>query len=325
MTAERIAMLKLATPYLATFLVVTILLLVGFLRTRPAEPNPSAGTAGPVPIGTSAAPTVASDSVGPTTPAPTGLTGSTTATSVSVPTGTRPASTAGKKVPRIVAWIQDLGLTGGGGSYQEAFIAELSWGQCAELLRDVDSAPQDEVDKPTLTLYRAAAQACLAAFHGKRSLWTDADTAVEELSGRSASLDCIDRAAYDLTRALVRIHRSNPSAVLQRGRADDAAGPCPRLRSVEPNSGAGAGGYEVRITGENLPNPAVIHFGEVSRTVATSGGRVAVFTVPPAGRDNDVVSVWVEGWPFEYMHTPTFTYDRPPSGASASVERSDDP
>jgi hypothetical protein len=306
---------------------VLILLLVGFLRARGGKPNLSAEAAAPSGTGSSAAAPgapAAPDSPGPTTTAgPMTPVPSATTAAPPVPAGTRPTTSAGRG-PRIVAWIRDLGLTGGGGSYQEAFIAELSWGRCAELQRDVDSAPKDEVDNPTLTLYRAAAQACLAAFHGKQSLWPAADAAVEELSGRSAALDCIDRSAYDLTRTLVKIHRSAPDAVLQRGHADDADGPCPRVRSIEPGGGPAAGGYEVRITGEKLPNPAVIHFGEVTRAVPTSGGRTAVVTVPPVGEDYDV-AVWVDGWPFGDQHSPMFSYERPASSASSAADKSHGP
>jgi hypothetical protein len=306
MAAGWVAALRRGSPYLATFLIVTVLLMVGFLRAHGPDPSRRAeivppGASSPAPS------TGASRSPGRTvSPRPVD------------PTSSAPTPTAGRRGPRIVAWIRDLGLTGGAGSYQEAFVAELSWGQCAELRRDVDAAPKDEVDETTRGLYRAAAQACLAAFHGKRSLWSAADAAVEELSGRSATLNCIDRSVYDLTRALVKIHRSDPGVVLQRGHADDADGPdCPRLRSIEPSSGPATGGYQVRITGEHLPDPAIIHFGEVTRTVPTSGGRTALLTVPPVGQYHSV-SVWVEGWPFEVLDSPDFTYDPPPSTAEQS-------
>ncbi|GAA3918280.1 IPT/TIG domain-containing protein [Actinoplanes auranticolor] len=319
LTAQRMAALKRLTPYLVTFLAVTVLLLAGFIRAQDAESNRTAASVVPPSVGSSAVlrdrpsppgPSAAPRAVDPGAP-------TTTATGPE-PTAVRPPATAAKRAPRIIAWIRDLGLTGGGGSYQEAFVAELSWGQCAELLRDVESASREEVDHTTRDLYRAAAQACLAAFHGKRALWPAADAAVEQLSGRSAALDCIDRSVYELTRALVRIHRSDPDAVLRRGRADEADGPdCPRLRSVEPGSGPAAGGYEVRLVGEHLPDPAVVHFGEVTRTVRTSGGRFAVVTVPPMGKYKGV-SVWIEGWPYEVMHSPTFSYDPPADGTGQS-------
>lgn len=325
--APRVAALKRVAPYLATLLVLMILLLVGYLRARGTEPSQTgAEVVVSSSTGNSAASAGSSRSADPTaTPAPMDPAPPATATIMPAPTDTRSTTTHGKKGSQIVAWIRDLGLTGGGGSYQEAFLAELAWGRCGDLLRDVNSVPKGEVYESTRVLYRAAAQACLAAFHGERSLWPAADAAVEELSGRSAALDCIDRSVYDIARTLVMIHRSNPGAVLRRGRADDADGPdCPRLRSVEPVSGPAAGGYEVRITGEHLPNPAVIHFGDVTRTVPTSDGRTALFTVPPVGQDYNV-SVWVEGWPYEVNHQTSFSYDPPTSGASTAAEESHGP
>ncbi|MEV4641156.1 IPT/TIG domain-containing protein [Actinoplanes sp. NPDC049548] len=313
-------------PYLATFLIVTTLLVVGLWWDRNPDTTGSPAVTVLPSTDSSAMPTTLPASLNPTsTPVPVEPSTPASTTVPSTPGSTQPAINAGKHGPRIIAWIRDLGLTGGGGSYQEAFLAELSWGRCGELLRDVDSASKDEVDLPTRNLYRAAAQACLAAFHGEGSLWRSVDAAVEELSGRSLSFDCIDRSVYDLTRTLVKIHRSNPGAILRRGRADDAEGPdCPRLRSVEPASGPATGGYQVRITGEHLPNPAVIHFGEVTRSVPTIDGRIALFTVPPVGQYYDI-SVWVEGWPYEVMHSPGFTYDVPSPEASTNVEESNGP
>lgn len=79
-----------------------------------------------------------------------------------------------------------------------------------------------------------------------------------------------------------------------------------------------------RITGEHLPDPAIIHFGEITRAVPTVDGRTAIVTVPPVGRYHDV-SVWVEGWPYEAIHSPGFTYDPPSSGEPAAAQESHGP
>ncbi|MCO8275113.1 IPT/TIG domain-containing protein [Actinoplanes sp. TRM 88003] len=323
---ERRAALQRALPFAATFLVVAIVLLVGLSRPERAVPSErSAGSPSaesPTPVSRSAQPpTREAETGGPEAgpggpaPAPLPTTGAAAPTTRVTPEVTA-TQTAGKVSSRVVAWMQDLGLTGGGGSYQEAFFAELSWGRCAELLSHVDGSSADEMPTWLPLLYRTAAQACLAAFHGKTSLWSAAGAGVERLSARSSSFDCIDRAAYEVTRALVEIHRTQPDVILERGRADSARGPCPRLLSVTPSSGPAAGGYPVVITGEQLPNPAVIHFGAVTRTVATSNGRTLRFTVPPVGQYRDV-GVWVEGWPYESNHSPTFTYD-PPAAKESS-------
>jgi hypothetical protein len=331
-TPERAAALRQAAPYVATFVIVLGLLLVAFLQGPKDEQTRTAGTTG-TPASAGSTPTTPETGPYPPTgepppnlPAkPTGVpsTGSTDGTAAAPgPGGGQTATAAGRPGPRLIAWIRDLGLTGGGGSYEEAWLAELSWGECAELLHSVESTPLNEVDRTARDLFRAAAQSCLAAFHGKSSLWAAAGSGIEELSGRSAGFNCIDRSVYDLTRSLVRIHRDNPQAVLRRGRADEADGPdCPRLRKVAPDSGAPEGGYPVTITGEHLPNPAVIHFGDTTMTVPTEDGRTAVVTVPPVGQYPGV-AVWVEGWPYEYTQTPTFDYVQTTSEIPEDSEQS---
>jgi hypothetical protein len=305
--------LQRAAPYAATFLAVLVLLTVAFLQGPRADSrtrnDASTGMGSPVPPSPSPMPTSSADTPSRTAqPPPSAV----PATSASTPATTVATTVRTARAPRIIAWIRDLGLTGGGGSWPEAFLAELSWGQCPELLRDVTSAPREEVDLTTRNLYLAAAQACLAAFHAKPSLWPAADSGVERLSGASGDFNCIELSVYALTRALVKLHRSEPDAVLRRGNADDADGPdCPRVRSVDPPSGPAAGGYQVRIVGDHLPGRAVVHFGEVTRTVPTTDGRVALFTVPPMGQYSEV-SVWVEGWPYEVNHSPSFSYESSP-------------
>ena len=325
----RRAAVKRAAPYLATGALVVLLLVIGLLRSPNASPS-----AQPIPEASSGARAASGDIDAATstgTGSGTGDTrsgsetgnGSSSGTTRPAPgpttTEPAPATTDAAKplATKVVDWIRDLGLTGGGGSYQEAFLGSLSEGACDELLRSVAAADPAEVDARTRTLYRSAAQACLGAFDGRAELWVAAQAGLARVP--VDQLGCIDRSVHQLTRRLLDLHRDEPRTVLRRGgRGTAGTVNCPRVIAVEP--GHGRVGAEVVIVGDHLPDPAVIHFGfETAITVPTSGGRRAVLTVPPPGRnDFPDATVWVDGWPFESTHAITFTYDDPAPAASGT-------
>ena len=306
-----------AAPYAAAFLAVLILLLVGHLQGPGDNPHPTAEGKIPVRSGSPEVSGAASrgtvsqhDGVRPSS-----ATGSTASTSSPAALQPVPAATAPRKsgAHTVFAWIRDFGLEGGGDSDEETWVGMLSRGECADLLRSVDT-PYGGSAPYTADVFRAASQACLAAFHGKTSLWDAADRALADLAGRVPGFGCINRSVFELTRALVQLHRNHPDAVLRRGSRSDAASlSCPRLWSVTPPSGPAAGGYEAVLTGEHLPDPAVIHFGEKVLTVRTTGSSTAVVVVPPMG-EYDGVTVWIEGWPWGPHHSPAFEYE-PPEGS----------
>jgi hypothetical protein len=304
--------IRRAAPYAASFLAVLILVLAGYLQGPRNDPRPNnVGDPGPP------RPPAVTDTVTGTAsrPSETGAEPAASSPTAQQPTllGTTSAKTGGGL--KIFNWIRDFGLEGGGDSDMETWVGLLSRGECAELLRSVDT-PEGGSAPHTADVFRAAAQACLAAFHGKASLWTAADRAVADLARSYRGFDCVNRSVYDLTKALMRAHREHPDAVLRRGGRGDADSlDCPRLRSVAPPSGPAAGGYEAVLTGEHLPDPAVIHFGEELLTLRTKDGRTGVFVVPPMGQ-SAMVTVWIEGWPWGPTHSPTFDYERAPESPS---------
>jgi hypothetical protein len=284
---------------------VLILVLVGYLQGPSNDPRPNAdvgnpGLADPPAVtGTASRPSLRASAAGTSSPA----------AQQPTPLGTTSPKKGGAL--KVFTWIRDFVLEGGGDSDMEVWVTILSRGECADLLRSVDT-PDGGSAPHTADVFRAAAQACLAAFHGKASLWSAADRAVADLAGRYLGFDCVNRSVYELTRALVQVHREHPDAVLQRGSGGNADSlDCPRLRSVAPSSGPAAGGYEAVLTGEHLPDPAVIHFGEEILTLRTMGGRTGVVVVPPM-REYDSVIVWIEGWPWGPHHSATFDYERAP-------------
>jgi IPT/TIG domain-containing protein len=296
-----------AAPYAAAFLAVLILLLIGYLRGPARDQRPSADARSATPSATPVVPATSPR------PSPT-RTATATSTATSPPVTRTPGPRTGGTTT-VFAWIRDFGLEGGGDSDMETWVGLLSRGECAELLRSVDR-PEGGFAPHTDDVFRAAAQACLAAFDARTALWAAAERAVAELAGRAAGFDCVNRSVYELTRTLLRVHREHPTAILRRGGRSDADSlDCPRLRSVRPSTGPAAGGYPVVLSGEHLPDPAVVHFGERILTVRTTGGRTAVLTVPPMGADAGV-SVWVDGWPWGPTQTATFDYERAPGSPS---------
>lgn len=286
------ARLRRASPYLATLIVIAALVLYAVVRGH--------GGAGER----------TGDIVAPPTGSPTGQQ-SAGARSAAPPAAGPTATTAKPHGSKIIDWIRDLGLTGGGTSEKEGLFTALSEGRCAEVLTRLTGAPSDELDDTTVVLYRGAAQACLAAFGQRSALWAPAETALADLTYRGGSLDCIDRSVYDLLRTLIEVHRSDPAATLVRGGQSSTAGPrCPRVRSLDPDHGPAAGGYDILVIGEYFPDPAVIHFGRHTLTVPTSAGQRALVTVPPAGSDDyPGIAVWIEGWPYEGTQSVPFYYD----------------
>ncbi|MBU2667110.1 hypothetical protein KOI35_26740 [Actinoplanes bogorensis] len=300
-----------AAPYAVAFLAVLILVLVGYLRGPDPETRPAADAAPPE--GSPAPTTPASTSTGRATRPPgTGPVAITPGSSHQA----APATTVPKKgAVTVIDWIRGFGLEGGGDSDMETWVTLLSRGECADLRRSVD-APSGGSAPHTADVFRAASQACLAAFDGRSALWDDADRALRALAVPYAGFDCVNRSVYELTESLIQVHRRHPDTVLRRAGPSGATSlACPRLRSVTPARGPAAGGYEVTLRGEHLPDPAVIHFGEEILSVRTTGGTTAVLTVPPRG-DYPGAIIWVEGWPWGPTNAPEFEYEQPAGSPS---------
>jgi hypothetical protein len=212
-----------------------------------------------------------------------------------------------------VRWIKDLGIMGGAGDTGPvAAYGQLSDGECAFML-PLDT---EQFTARELRLYRGAAHACLAAFHGEPGRWAQAAADFAALSGQTGGFNCLDRNAYSLLKSLVETHRQAPTARLVRGGGADGAAPaCPRILDVVPNHGPAAGGYPVRLVGEHLPARAVVEWSGRSFEVSTKDGREATLTVPPLG-DAQIASIWVDGWPYGLYGAVEFTYDPEPTPAA---------
>jgi hypothetical protein len=229
-------------------------------------------------------------------------------------------------VTRLITWLQDFAPASGGHFYRRMYVSyhALAAGNCRRVF---DTDLEDELRiwlHPALVpaavaAYHGAAAACLAAFHGRASLWSTAATDLGTASGVPASrLTSRDRAVLDLLRALVQAHQDDADVTLLRPDERGGYEPCPRLLSLSPDHGPVEGGYEVVATGEHLPPTVRIELRGMATVLGRSdaSGTRAVFTMPPAGpkwreaADGRTLDVQARDWPLS--HSVEFTYE--PSG-----------
>jgi hypothetical protein len=235
-------------------------------------------------------------------------------------TPSTPAATAGPRIKpqpdtttkkgggsRLIKWIKNMGITGGGDPEGDvSAYASLANGECASVF-DIEPA---SLSHTSTTLYQGAAYACLAAFDGRRTGWTEAERRYRELAAEQANLDCIGEVTFSMLRDLVEAHRAYPAARFTRSGQSRARAPnCPRILRLDPGHGPLQGGYQARLTGEHLPKKATIAWGERSYQVATNG-TTATLKVPP-GDEPGGVYVYVDGWPWHVFGSPQFDYDPP--------------
>jgi hypothetical protein len=81
-----------------------------------------------------------------------------------------------------------------------------------------------ELDELPETLSTGAAQACLAAFGGRRMLWPKAQPAYDAVSVRRAELTCMDLATLDLLGRVLAVHEDHRTVVFRRLRLRRADG-----------------------------------------------------------------------------------------------------
>gem|GEM_PF-7051066 len=219
--------------------------------------------------------------------------------------------------PRVIAWIGELGPTGGAGGElgdEASAYFDLAGGDCDHVLSNLDN-----LDEPSRSVYEGAASACLAAFHNRPQLWPRAQAALTTLGSQTSRLDCLDTPVHKLLQSLMEVHRQDPDAQFVTTFGSGEEPRCPRLLELIPDHGPRQGGYSVRLIGENLPPVTGIHFGKKYLTVSTNGGSEAVITVPPADEaatpedeydGNSGVLVEADGWPLGlWLVPPFFTYD----------------
>ena len=229
---------------------------------------------------------------------------------------------------RIVDWLLEYtpgsGLAGPGpapspgvSSYQEQRVYRaLAKGSCAGALSLAERLPNW-----SRSLYRGAARACLAAFHGRTQLWDGAGKDRDAFAA-AGPLGCPESDVYRLLNDLLEAHRQDPTATIERkvgGRVD--ASTCPRIVAVTPNHGPRSGGQRVTVTGVNLPDRVYIYFGDATLGPVAVHDNRAVITVPSMRRAGARKSgIAVPEWPGDPV--AFYVYDRPvPAPAPTAASR----
>ena len=219
---------------------------------------------------------------------------------------------------RIIDWITDLAPLGEGASGA----AEEAWGSFVDgSCNGPVSAPIERLPDPVRNVYLAGNAACQAAFHDRPDLWAVAESRIGAAETQAAELDCTEAAVLRVTRALIDIHRQDPTARLSRGRASgDKYGTCPTLTSVQPIHGPAVGGYQVVLTGRHLParptivfwidEPNSVQTTEVRRVGVSNAAGTQTMVVMPPGTPGGSAAMYVRGYPYLVQGQPTFSYDR---------------
>jgi hypothetical protein len=149
-----------------------------------------------------------------------------------------------------IAWVLGLGPTAPEGPPEfRAYAMLLEPATCPDLAAALEAGDLAGLSRPAIRLYRATADACLAAFHGKESLWARAQKTLASLAKPTS---CIDLSAYRLLQRMVAKHRENPAGTFRLTRSSRfKAPPCPGNAKVEPRSGPM--GTAVTVTADDLP------------------------------------------------------------------------
>jgi hypothetical protein len=147
----------------------------------------------------------------------------------------------------VIAWILDLGPGAPTGPPEFESYRRLSDRTCGSVEERLD-----ELSEATARLYRAAANACLAALNNKQSLWGQAEAAFKTLSPDAERLNCMDRAVFELLKRLVLAHQANPAGAFAAATDPKQAQPppCPTITRLDPSRGPP--GTTVTIQGTNL-------------------------------------------------------------------------
>ena len=231
-------------------------------------------------------------------------------------------------VARIIQWLNaNAPLAGGAAGAEDGAFALMLAGKCERVLTlSEDSTSDDNLVEPARSLYEGAASACLAAFQGRRELWPRAEAAYARLGGQTGRLACETRTVYPLLQRMLEAHRADPNMrLVKRSGGPSRVLRCPRFTKITPSHGPTAGGYQVRIEGQNLP-PVVginIDFGFGLRVAAArQDGQQVVITMPPAPPNLDPerwVAIWPDGAAINLLPAAVdFRYD-PPAGTTSTA------
>ncbi len=223
---------------------------------------------------------------------------------------TAAGETAGARTPRsptetrppdrgfnLIAWILSLGPGAPSGPDEVnayVLLEEPTRRNCRSALE------ADLPDDATETLYRGLAAACLAAFHGRSDLWSDAEAAYAALDDPPQS--CLSQVAYQQLKGAVEKHRENPTARFRPDSSTSFRPPCPTIRNVTAAHDGST--LRVRIRGRSLDQVEVVALQEHHPTAecplepdgyflpefVTEGNRLRATLEDDL---SDVTSVWV--------------------------------
>lgn len=171
-------------------------------------------------------------------------------------------------VKRVVRWLLSLAPSAPDIPAQVAAYKSLQIQDCSAALSQ--SGLGGDTD-----LYKAAANACLAAFHDRNDLWTPADTAYDSLRQRTEDFDCLGTAVFAVLEQVVTAHRQDPDATFEADTRPGGEAPCPRVTSVTPNQN----GDSLTVTGSGLKH---VRFAEY--TFANGNGDIV--RIPPPADDS---------------------------------------
>lgn len=237
-------------------------------------------------------------------------------------TSPTPTPTKTKKRQNIVAWILGLGPSAPQGPPEFTAYRELQNLRCAKVFDRVD-----DLDEPAVTLYRGAAQACLAAFEGQRELWPEAAAARSFVGDRREDLNCMDRAAFALLDRLVALHAKHPDRQFRRAPSSKSkAAPCPKITDITPEPASE--GEVVRIEGHNLGGNVIDVSLIDSNGKSQSGGSLTPvggtleLTLPeePPSDASATVCIVVHAEPDWIADGELFTYNATNSGPPTTFE-----
>lgn len=228
-----------------------------------------------------------------------------------------PTPTKAKKKRNVIAWVLSLGPGAPEGPPEFTAYRELQRLRCDKVFDRVA-----ELKEPAQTLYTGAANACLAAFDGRRELWPTSTTAYDAVAGRSGELNCMDRAAFGLLERLVTLHAQHPDRSFRSASTSEAkAPPCPSISGLTPDHGPV--GTVVRMTGRHLGGNVVgidvvdsSGNSQPAENVTEVGGDLE-FTVPeePPSDASSLACIVVRASPDWSADGAMFTYESEQAGA----------
>jgi hypothetical protein len=185
--------------------------------------------------------------------------------------------------------------------------------KCDEALA---SAEQFSESDPRGAVYRGAANACLAAFHGQPQRWAAARRQLATALAGSGTLQCAERATLEWVEAIVGLHDEDRTRTFV---PEAPQGFYSGIERLVPDHGPA--GTEVRVEGTNLHcvGEVTVEQGTLERSVMLfhdPGGHSASFIAPPdlaPGRAEIVFHGDVDPW---VMGRATYTYDAGSADAS---------